>query len=351
MTFLPTSVQLNFSTVATYGGQNNTNGTNCSQIESEEWIITVVPVYILLLTALGIVCNMFVLMVFCLHKKPCTVPEIYLSNLAAADLVLLACLPFWAVNISNRFNWLFGHFLCKVVNLGISMNTYCSIYFLVLVSVDRYIALVHPLSHNRMRRTKYAKLGCVVVWGLGLLLSIPKFIFRVVEPRCNQTLCYNKYPEGTHLPFDVMLTVFGFIIPIFFISYCTAKIIHTLNNRLSKGLNSHNTEHKSTTLVLAVLLAFLICWVPFHVVTIAEALTRAKLLKADLNVLDTSIHICIYLAFFNSVLNPILYVIVGKNFRRKVKELFKKRSRGATFNNTSVQSYLTRSVKSVNVTS
>lgn len=101
--------------------KNNTNGTNCSQIETEEWINTVVPVYILIISALGFVLNVFVL----IHKKPCTVAEIYLSNLAAADLLLL------------------------VVNPGINMNTYCSIYFFVLVSIDRYVAVVHTMSHNR----------------------------------------------------------------------------------------------------------------------------------------------------------------------------------------------------------
>lgn len=117
----------------------NTNGTNCSQIETEEWINTVVPVYILIISALGFVLNVFVL----IHKKPCTVAEIYLSNLAAADLLLLA------VNVSNRFDWPFGQFLCKVFNPGINMNTYCSIYFFVLVSIDCYVAVVHTMSHNR----------------------------------------------------------------------------------------------------------------------------------------------------------------------------------------------------------
>ncbi|GLD47961.1 B2 bradykinin receptor-like protein [Lates japonicus] len=123
MTPLPTSIPTTFSPVATHGDQNCTNGNNCSSLETKEWTYTVLQIYILVIAVLGIVFNVFVLMVFCLHKKACTVAEIYLSNLAAADLVLVSCLPFWAVYAANKFNWPFSGSLCKLVNLSINMRT------------------------------------------------------------------------------------------------------------------------------------------------------------------------------------------------------------------------------------
>ncbi|XP_044023011.1 B2 bradykinin receptor-like [Siniperca chuatsi] len=349
MALLPTSVPANFSTTVIYGDQNHTNHV-CSEGESEEWIYTVIPVYILLITVLGIIFNVFVLMVFCLHKKACTVAEIYLSNLAAADLVLMVCLPFWAVNASKRFNWPFGLFLCKVNNLCIKMNAYCSIYFLVLVSLDRYVAVVHTMSLERIRRSKYAKLGCVLVWGLGLLLSVPTFIYRELKHNSqSHALCYINTTNTEYLLTEGILTVFSFIIPISIISYCTVKIIQALNNRFLERVNSQKMEHKATTLVLAVLLAFLICWVPFHLGRIVELLVRAEVLGGCslINGIKICNQIFTYLAFFNSVLNPILYVIVGKNFRNKVWEVFKQWSikRTATLNITSMRSTLSRSLK------
>lgn len=314
---------LDFTTTALYEDQNNTNGTECPESDAWEWLNTSQPVYILLITVLGIAFNVFVLMVFCLHKKACTVAEIYLSNLAAADLVLVSCLPFWAVNILNDFNWPFGQFLCKVVNLGIKMNVYCSIYLLVLVSIDRYVALVHTMSYGRMRRPKYAKLGCLLVWGFGLLLSVPTLIFREVKhfPEYGVHACFLNYPDqNVELLCDGMLIVFSFIIPISGISFCTVKIIQALRIQAIERLNAKQSEQKATTLVLAVLLAFLICWVPFHVVTALDVLLRADVLQGCHfeTVLEICNQIFNYLAFFNSVLNPILYVIVGKNFRKKV---------------------------------
>ncbi|KAM8737678.1 B2 bradykinin receptor-like [Acanthopagrus schlegelii] len=332
-------------------GLNSTNGSGCSNPEETvAWVVSVVPVCILVFTALGIVFNVFVLMVFFLHKKACTVSEIYLSNLAAADLVLLACLPFWAVNLSKQHNWVFGRVMCRLVNLGINMNVFCSIYFLVLVSIDRYVALVHTMSHNRMCRPKYARLGCLMVWGFGLLAGVPTLVYREVRTGCNQTRCLLDYDLPQYLLFKGLFILFSFIIPTFIISFCTFKIIKALQNRLNEGSKSQNVEHKATTLVLAVL-DFVICWLPFHVFRIVELLKYSGLSGINTKVVDTCIQIFIYLAYFSSVLNPLLYVIVGKNFRKKAQEVFSQQGSASSVNTSFTRPSLSRSFKLVNFSS
>uniref|UniRef100_A0A3P9MIE8 G-protein coupled receptors family 1 profile domain-containing protein n=1 Tax=Oryzias latipes TaxID=8090 RepID=A0A3P9MIE8_ORYLA len=309
------------------GIQNATNPVICS-ISAANWTFTVVPVYVMAIAVVGIVLNFFVLMVFTLHKKACTVAEIYLSNLAAADLLLVSFLPFWAVNVYRYYNWTFGVVLCKTVNVSILMNVYCSIFFLVLVSIDRYFALVFPLSHGKLRGTVCAKVACFLVWVAGFLLSLPALIHREIRtmPGSNSTFC-GLNPASTTTLIDCMIFVFGFVIPISIIAFCTFKILKALRNRIAEGLNAQKKDHKATTLVLAVLLAFLFCWVPFYLNKIPTVL-RDKDILTDCTsqyILHISGNIFTYLAFFNSVLNPILYVIVGKNFRKKAKDLFTRR--------------------------
>ncbi|XP_076013428.1 B2 bradykinin receptor-like [Genypterus blacodes] len=299
------------------------NSTSDSGVLDLELYTALVP--LLIISILGIVGNVFVLLVFCLHKKACTVAEIYLSNLAAADLVLVSCLAIFAAHTANRYDWSYGSVLCKLVSMAFKMNTYCSIYFLVLVSIDRYVALVHPMSHGRMRSPKYAKLGCVLVWGFGLLMSVPTIVHRKVDyfPEFNKTFCYLTYTDSVYWIYVGISAMFSFIIPVCFISYCTVKIVLALS--AMSRFRGEDTENKATFLVLVVLVVFFICWAPYHLIRILEELHRANILKnANSNILQPIYQISVNLAYFNSALNPILYVIVGKNFREKVCESFKR---------------------------
>ncbi|KAL4613041.1 B2 bradykinin receptor-like [Arapaima gigas] len=328
---------------------SQTNASDCPSSEAWEWLYTMQPVYMLTICVLGISGNVFVLAVFSLHKKTCTVAELYLSNLAAADLVLLACLPFWAINVANGFDWQFGTVMCRLVNVGIIINMYCSIYFLVLVSADRYIALVHTMSFGRMRRIFYAKLSCLAIWLFGVIMSIPVLKFRTVEysSEYNVNACYLQYPSfDVELTCDILLIIIGFIIPSSIISYCTCKIIQALRNQTLEKINTVRTEKKATLLVLCVLFAFVLCWTPFHLVTFLHILLRVDILGGcDVeNNLEISNQVFTYLAFSNSVLNPILYVIVGKNFRNKVKELFEQMSQKRKIT-TSIQSNLSSTLR------
>uniref|UniRef100_A0A3Q0S2Y1 Bradykinin receptor B2 n=1 Tax=Amphilophus citrinellus TaxID=61819 RepID=A0A3Q0S2Y1_AMPCI len=292
---------LDFGTVKMSGNQSNTNESHCI-IDDTSLIFTLVPAYILVISVLALIFNISVLMVFCFHKKACTVAEIYLSNLAGVSLLPVYSLPFWADYVTN--------------NLCICM------YFLVLVSLDHYVALVHPLTHERMSRPLYAKLGCLFVWSFGLVFVLHKSIYRKLVPYLsNVTGCGFEYKINQSLMFEVRQTMFNFIIPISIIFFCTVRIIQAIRNRLPESLNTQITEQKTTTLILTVLLAFLICWVPLHVSTILDVFIKVDILRFR-SILVEFQKASLCLAFFNSVLNPILYIITGKSFRRRAKEFF-----------------------------
>uniref|UniRef100_A0A3P9JHE6 G-protein coupled receptors family 1 profile domain-containing protein n=1 Tax=Oryzias latipes TaxID=8090 RepID=A0A3P9JHE6_ORYLA len=310
------------------------------------WMFTLIPPYISIISALGFVLNVFVLLVFCLHKKPYTVAEIYLCNLAAADLFLTCFLPLWAVNVYNKFQWTLGKQFCKAFYVGIFMNAYCSIYFLALVSVDRYFALVHPLSHETLRTPFHARISCLVVWILGFLLSIPSLIYRDVKRSHGCILNYQNSTAPVSIESNIF--IFSFIIPIIIISLCTISILRALSKR-SKSVNVKKSKTKTTSLILSVLLAFLICWIPYFLTQILDVFRENKILTDPVFIYGLEICKQIFpcLAVFNSVLNPCLYVLVGKRFRRKVKELFSQQNekRSAITGFVSTRTYLTTSVR------
>ncbi|NXL85575.1 BKRB2 protein, partial [Alectura lathami] len=306
---------------------NQLNGYECIHPDTMKWLEIFQPGFLWIIFILGAIENAFVLTVLCFHKSRCSVAEIYLANMALADLFLVCSLPFWAINISNGFQWPFGLFLCKAVNTISNMNFYSSIYFLTLVSIDRYLALVKTMSLGRMRRTTCAKWNSFVVWMCALFICSPAVVFRKLQfyKEYNITACSLVYPAlYWHPASNCLLNIVGFMIPLCVITYCTIQIIKALRSNELQKLKSIQTERRATLLVLAVLLLFIICWLPFQVSTVIDTICY---LAADLKCLeeinDLLTQIATYCAFSNSCLNPVLYVIVGKHFQKKAVEFYK----------------------------
>ncbi|KAK3537550.1 hypothetical protein QTP70_013794 [Hemibagrus guttatus] len=258
------------------------------------------------------------------------VPEIYLGNLALADLILLACLPFWAMNILNYFYWPYGEFLCRVVNLSIIVNMYASIYILVMVNIDRYLALVLIMKARWLRRRCNAKVICFCLWLFGAIMGIPTATFRRVQyiPSFNTDACIIHYPSDSwKLAHHFQLVLLGFVLPLLAIVFCSGNILWVLHKRMDGVFPQDKIDRKATVLVFAVTLFFFICWAPFHIFTFLDILCDLNVLDSVAwgHILDIGSQFTTYLAFLNSCLNPLLYVCSGRYFKRKVSNIYKRR--------------------------
>ncbi|XP_063804508.1 B2 bradykinin receptor-like isoform X2 [Pseudophryne corroboree] len=308
---------------------NSTMGpdADCIVHEKFEWIFTYQPIYMWFIFILGFIENLFVISVFLLHKNRCTVPEIYLGNMAAADLIFVSGLPFWAIYISNKFYWPFGSFLCFAVNSLIQLNLFSSIYFLMMVSIDRYLAFVKTMSVGRLRRAGCAKVNCAIIWVFALVVSLPNVVFRKVLflPSLNTTVCATFPPsDDWHIATNILLNLVGFLIPVIAITFCTVQITYVLRNNTMQHFKEVNNEKKATWLVVSVLLLFIACWLPFHISAFIDTLDLLKLFPkcavTEFNHIFNQIST--YIAYSNSCINPLLYVMVGNHFRKKTREVY-----------------------------
>lgn len=304
----------------------------CNHTEAWEWVYSMQPAYMAVICILGVIGNAFVLCVFCLQQRHKTVADIYLGNLAAADLLMVACLPFWIATVVNEFHWPFGEPMCQLVNIVIGMNYYCSVLFLTLVSVDRYLVLSRPLSHGRHRGASWARGLCLGIWVLGALLSFPALLFRSVQffPHLGVEACYMAYPhEGWRLRHNLTVNTVGFLVPVPVVSFCCFHIIRVLRDQDNQVRSRRSTEagaeRKAAHLVLIVLLVFILCWLPYQIVILLDTLYYYEVISGCgwTHVLDISTQLSTYLGYSNSSLNPFLYVIVGKHFRQRARVVFR----------------------------
>ncbi|NWR44973.1 BKRB1 protein, partial [Regulus satrapa] len=314
--------------------ENQSNSTVCPDLD-DWWDIVyyIVPKYINIVCVTGILGNVFVLFIYSLHKGPLKTAKIYLMNLAVADLIFLMCLPFWAENINNEFDWPFGSFLCRSISASLILNMYTSIYLLVAVSLDRYLTFVHTLNHREIWSTTMTKRICLLIWFFCVLLSIPSFMFRAVKdlPQWNISACTLNFPTAPWQRAESLVrNVVGFLLPstaIIFLNFSTIKSLQKTAREQRVLRANACRRHKGTKaqrLILTVVLMFLFCWTPHHFFLFLDTLFRAEVIKGCFweELINFGEQFSYMLATTNSCINPVIYVFVGKYFRQKAVKVF-----------------------------
>lgn len=126
------------------------------------------------------------------YTKMKTATNIYIFNLALADALATSTLPFQSVNYLMG-TWPFGTILCKIVISIDYYNMFTSIFTLCTMSVDRYIAVCHPVKALDFRTPRNAKIINVCNWILSSAIGLPVMFMATTKYRHGEQ---SRSPEG-----------------------------------------------------------------------------------------------------------------------------------------------------------
>ncbi|XP_036410616.1 type-1 angiotensin II receptor B isoform X2 [Megalops cyprinoides] len=262
------------------------------------------------------------------YMKLKTVANIFVLNLALSDLTFLITLPMWATVTALHYHWPFGSFLCKASAGLTTFNLYTSVFFLTSLSIDRYLAIVHPVRSRPHRTVVCARNTCIFIWTFAFLLSLPTVLTRNVFPisHTNITVCAtldSKEYKPTLVAISLIKSVLGFLAPLAIILTCYCLIGRSLVG--ARRLQWGHSHDEVLWMLAAVVLAFFLCWTPHQVFHVMNALAQLQVISScrALDVIDTAMPFTICVAFLNSCMNPILYAFVGNNFRRNLLRLLR----------------------------
>ncbi|KAM9310030.1 opioid receptor, delta 1b [Pholidichthys leucotaenia] len=252
------------------------------------------------------------------YTKMKTATNIYIFNLALADALATSTLPFQSAKYLMN-TWPFGEPLCKVVIAIDYYNMFTSIFTLTMMSVDRYIAVCHPVKALDFRTPAKAKLINICIWILSSAVGVPVMIIAVTKVmdtgNINCTLSFPKPEKYWDTVTKICVFIFAFMVPVLVITICYGLMILRLKSvRLLSGSKEKDRNlRRITHMVLVVVAAFIICWTPIHIFIIIR--TMVEIDFKNLAVL-ASWHLCIALGYTNSSLNPVLYAFLDENFKR-----------------------------------
>ncbi|XP_023790516.1 galanin receptor type 1-like [Cyanistes caeruleus] len=291
--------------------------------------VVIVPVLFGLIFLLGMVGNTLVLVVLG-RLRPGGRPSrsatnIFILNLSIADFsFLLFCVPFQAT-IYSLPEWIFGAFFCKWVHYLAMATMLVSIFTLVAMSVDRYIAVVHAKRSPCIRSKRNAALGVAVIWLLSLLIAIPVAQHQALmsghQQAPNSSFCWEHWANGSTAKqmYKITILLVGYLLPLLLITCCYAKVLYHLHTKVKNiSKKSERSKKKTAQTVLLVVAVFLLSWLPHHIITM-----WAEFGHFPLNNISFTFRIISHcLAYGNSCINPILYAFLSENFRKACRQVF-----------------------------
>ncbi|XP_039290143.1 allatostatin-A receptor [Nilaparvata lugens] len=308
------------------------NGDPDSFTVMEKIVSIAVPILFGIIVLLGLFGNLLVVIVVAANQQMRSTTNLLIINLAVADLLFIVfCVPFTATDYILPF-WPFGDFWCKTVQYLICVTAYASVYTLVLMSLDRFLAVVHPIASMSVRTERNAITAIVVVWVVIVVGCVPVFLSHgvasyVYSSNVQSACVYLQYdpvnrPDGHNKPlFQITFFTTSYVVPLALICGLYLCMIMRLWRGVAPGghcsAESRRGKKRVTRMVVVVVAIFAICWCPIQVILVLKSVDRYEITNTSVMVQIVS-HV---LAYMNSCVNPILYAFLSENFRKAFRKV------------------------------
>lgn len=281
-----------------------------------------------------------ILTVLVLSKKTMsTSTNSYLISLAISDLVFLLILSAKCFeNKLNRENHYQYIFVMTYIYIILTAFLMASVWLTVMLAIERYIAICHPLRAMGICTVARARGIIVFIYILSLLLRIPDFLKYEVrsfrEPCLKKDVMFqdvsvlaqnNTFRLVTSWVDCILLAILPFSL-LLFLNICLISEIHRSTNYLRYHMATDanvqtiitGEEIKITMMLISVVVVFFICEAPFVILGILKQLNPDTLFE-NYNLLS---YITILLLVLRSSFNFVLYCWFSEKFWNTFKKTF-----------------------------
>ncbi|XP_051865071.1 C3a anaphylatoxin chemotactic receptor-like [Pristis pectinata] len=214
-------------------------------------------------------------------------------NLAVADLSYCLTLPFLVSSYFVLRPWPQDKLPWVFLLSAIALNMSASAFLLTMISIFRCLAVTRPIWFHQQLGQAWVRTAIFGVWGLAFLTSLPYFLIEQIDL---------YFGRKTFAVLDATWAVFIFGLPVAIMAACYLVIGRVLCR------DQFTKSRKPVRLIVTVVAAFIVCWLPNNICSLLQAFSQP--------VPTEWIYITFGVASFNSALNPLLYVFVGRDFRR-----------------------------------
>ncbi|KAE8290155.1 Growth hormone secretagogue receptor type 1 [Larimichthys crocea] len=311
-------------------------------------LLTATTIACTLLFLVGVVGNVMTILVVSKYRDMRTTTNLYLCSMAVSDLLIFFCMPLDLYRMWRYRPWRFGDALCKLFQFVSESCTYSTILSITALSVERYLAICFPLRAKALVTKRRVRALILLLWTVSLLSAGPVFVMVGVErdsmwptnftSEMNETdsaLEDTRECKMTHYAVEsglmgamVWLSSVFFFMPVFCLTVLYSLIgrrlwqRHRETNINSRVAHRDKSNRQTIKMLVVVVLAFVLCWLPFHV----GRYLQFRFLDAPSPLLSVLSEYCslvsVVLFYLSAAINPILYNTMSWKYRCAAARLF-----------------------------
>ncbi|XP_010753896.3 trace amine-associated receptor 1-like [Larimichthys crocea] len=279
--------------------------------------------YILLssISLLTAALNLLVIISISHFKQLHTPTNLILLSLAFSDF-FVGILMFFQIMLIDGC-WFLGDLMCTVYQYVAYIITSAGVGTMVLISIDRYVAICHPLHYSTQITQKRVQFCICLCWICSVIFQ-SLILKDVLQQPGRYHSCFGECVFYTSHIAGIADLIFSFIVPItvivllymrvFVVAVSQARAMRSniaaVTLQKSGKVTAKKSELKAARTLGVVIVVFLLCLCPFYCV----ALTGQD---NFVNAASAAFVICLY--YFNSCLNPLIYALFYPWFRKSIK--------------------------------
>ncbi|XP_033747658.1 dopamine receptor 2-like [Pecten maximus] len=248
----------------------------------------------------------------------------FIISLAAADLMVGACVVPFSFISASQGRWIFSNEVCTVVGFLQFYSTTLSISNLLVLTIDRWISVTKPLKYTRLMTNKVSYACIAFIWIAVFLIDIP-MVFPAVGHFRDMRKVYICSPQWrTNLAYTFVL-ISVYLLPSFTLVLVLNLRLFCLSRKHRRSLNvlERQTQSgkeissvKSKIVIFTIVLTFEISWMPYFVVEIIRLFNLA-VVHNDITFIVSWIAVC------NSFMNSVIYTCLNRKFREGIRIIFR----------------------------
>ncbi|KAG7253505.1 hypothetical protein CRUP_031772, partial [Coryphaenoides rupestris] len=275
------------------------NQTTGNQFQQSNWQVALWAMAYSLIILISVTGNVTVIWIILAHRRMRTVTNYFIVNLAFSDVSMATFNTLFNFVYALHNDWYFGLGYCRFQNFFPITAMFSSIYSMAAISVDRYMAIIHPLK-PRLSSTS-TRVVIALIWAVAVLLAFPQ--------------CY----------YSLAVILLIYLLPLLVMLVTYSLVGRSLWGGAIPGEPSEHYQNQITAkrkvvkMMVVVVTTFALCWLPYHMYFILGSFTKDIYKQHYIQQVYLAIF---WLAMSSTMYNPIIYCCLNQRFRAGFRQAF-----------------------------